>query len=649
MKQLPAVNDETKEEIENKLLNSTSNNNDNGYYMSNKYIVNNIPWEFEPHNAIRSIVPPAFMTLLPLRMYTYLMEVQEQQLTGTEILIIPRLFMTLLSVLFLDGCLWALVLVEREKMMMKKKFMSKTTQCVTKNEKEGMSNTNDYNIGGPPVEVIVLASSWPTLVMATRPFTNTLEAMFISALLLIVTLDHHYLRISTTHKDKTDSNNSIKSKTTTVQHERRLLIPLLIGIICSIGLFVRFTFAFFALPIVLLFLYNRWRDSANSANYHWRNLVWNVCSLALSFLMMSLLFVTIDWYYYQYYHLSGRDDDITIQTCNSWSCHRDTFLATASNYVVPWNAFRYNSKSTNLAEHGLHPRITHLLVNMPMMFGPLSLIGYYLSYSNMMKKGFGNMCFFSSPSFNNKAYTRVLCQSTILLGLLVLSCAPHQEPRFLLPCIVPLVFLHGRDVVGTNSKQSSSSKTARFTLIGVCVAFNFILYLFFGWLHQGGMVPSLLNLPSTAEVYDEGSPPETVIYYKTYMPPTFLTRGRVIGNNIEERNTNQGVIVTDDGDISVACENQIIIDLQGREMEVLLEVFHERLPCNEITDKSLLMVTPAAVMATIAEKGWNEYTFMSVHGHGTHVSTEDWPVFHGAVGSFVSQLELVTYEVSCSR
>ena len=79
-----------------------------------------------------------------------------------------------------------------------------------------------------------------------------------------------------------------------------------------------------------------------------------------------------------------------------------------------------------------------------------------------------------------------------------------------------------------------------------------------------------------------------------------------------------------------------------------MEVLRERLPWNESTDKSLLMVTPAAVMATIAENEWNEYTFMSVHGHGTHVSTEDWPVFNGAVGSFVSQLGIVTYNASCS-
>ena len=53
-------------------------------------------------------------------------------------------------------------------------------------------------------------------------------------------------------------------------------------------------------------------------------------------------------------------------------------------------------------------------------------------------------------------------------------------------------------------------------------------------------------------------------------------------------------------------------------------------------------------MVSLAEKEWNQYTFLSVHGHGTHVSTEDWPVFNGDTESFVSQLELVTYNVSCT-
>jgi phosphatidylinositol glycan class Z len=614
-----------KKMIDNKKYKDNSN-------MRNKYIVTNIPWEFEPQNALRSIVPPAFMTLLPLRVYTTLlllrhynfttmhMSQQQLQLTGRDILIIPRLFMTLLSVLFLDGCLWALLSVTKKKKL--------------------TSNTSKEDSGGPPMEVIVLASSWPTLVMATRPFTNSLEAMAISILLLIVATDHrHYMSII--------NNNNNESRKFSLQHQNQLTIPLLVGMVCSIGLFVRFTFAFFALPIVLLFLYNRWRViGANS----WKDFVWNkvVLSLALSFLATSLLFTTVDWYYYHYLS-PGRDHYVT--ACTDWSCHRNEFLASVSMYIVPWNAFRYNSKAANLAEHGLHPRITHLLVNMPMMFGPLSLIGYYLSCINI-KEEFSN--FFPSSFGNETLFRRVLCQSTIISGLLVLSCAPHQEPRFLLPCIVPLVFLHGRQVVGgINDKHSHFKKKNMASLTSTLwVVYNIILYLLFGWVHQGGMIPSLLDL-KLAVNQNESPSPQTVIYYKTYMPPTFLTRVRGRNNeNMEKENYlcspyNDRICVSDDGDISIACENQVIIDLQGRDKEVLLEVLEESLSCQQSADNSLLLVTPASVMVSLAGKGMNWYTFLSIHGHGPHLSTEDLPESDSAIQRLAGRLELVTYNVSC--
>ncbi len=584
--------------------------------VSSKYVVDNIPWEFELANAIRSIVPPAFMTLLPLRVYSMLRSILAssrddsldcsspvdndallEQLSGIKILIIPRLFVTILSIIFLDGCLWILV-----------NYCTANTKDTTIHEAQLSSK-----LSGPPIEVIVLASSWPMLVMATRPFTNTLEAMVVSLLLLVVAIDHHQHNHRISNKS---SSSSIQSKT-----------PLLIGMICSIGLFVRFTFAFFAIPIVLLFLHNRWRAPNNC----WKNVAWNLLSLALSFLTMSLLFVTIDWYYYHYLS-PGRDANVTL--CGNWSCCLDEFLATASKYVVPWNAFRYNSKATNLAEHGLHPRITHALVNMPMMFGPIALVGYY----SCTKPRMG----YASSLSSEACFRRALCQSTIMFGLLVLSCAPHQEPRFILPCIVPLVFLYGRNVVGMDDARIHPKKRAALTAIWV--VFNTILYLFFGWLHQGGLIPSLLHLPLPANP-QKGSP-EAVIYYKTYMPPTFLARGRSLGTcsiaNYER------IRVSGEKDISLTCDNQFIIDLQGKEAEVLLEVLRERLPCDQRNKESVLLITPAPVMTSLSEKDWKEYTFLSVHGHRTHVSTEDWPIFNGTFRSFIDQMELVTYHVSCT-
>jgi GPI mannosyltransferase 4 len=42
--------------------------------------------------------------------------------------------------------------------------------------------------------------------------------------------------------------------------------------------------------------------------------------------------------------------------------------------LTPWNALAYNSRASNLAAHGLHPRVTHAAVNMPLLFGALYLI-----------------------------------------------------------------------------------------------------------------------------------------------------------------------------------------------------------------------------------------------------------------------------------
>lgn len=39
------------------------------------------------------------------------------------------------------------------------------------------------------------------------------------------------------------------------------------------------------------------------------------------------------------------------------------------------NNLRYNLDETNLAQHGLHPRYLHLLVNYPVLFGNLAWIG----------------------------------------------------------------------------------------------------------------------------------------------------------------------------------------------------------------------------------------------------------------------------------
>lgn len=71
----------------------------------------------------------------------------------------------------------------------------------------------------------------------------------------------------------------------------------------------------------------------------------------------------------------------------------------------------------NLELHGTHARYIHSLVNMPLLFGPAVLA----------------VCF--------KVKARFLPTAGIVVPLTLLSIAPHQEARFLLPLIMPLSIL----------------------------------------------------------------------------------------------------------------------------------------------------------------------------------------------------------------
>lgn len=146
--------------------------------------------------------------------------------------------------------------------------------------------------------------------------------------------------------------------------------------------------------------------------------------------------------------------------------------------ITPLNNLFYNTKSSNLAMHGTHPRYQHLLINLPELLGPAILL------------------LFTTPSMSMNALAA-------LSGTCFLSCFSHQEARFLLPA-VPLVLASVR----------LPQRLLR-PWIAVWIIFNIFLGLFMGIFHQGGVIPAQLFIstqPHISEAY----------WWKTYSPPTWL-------------------------------------------------------------------------------------------------------------------------------
>ncbi|CCX07121.1 Similar to GPI mannosyltransferase 4; acc. no. Q5BAX7 [Pyronema omphalodes CBS 100304] len=144
--------------------------------------------------------------------------------------------------------------------------------------------------------------------------------------------------------------------------------------------------------------------------------------------------------------------------------------------VTPINNLLYNTDTANLATHGLHPRWTHMLVNLPTLLGPIFLLRPALTPALMSAVG----------------------------GILALSALPHQEARFLLPC-VPLL------LASVSFRRSALVKQI---FVVTWVLFNTVAGVFFGIYHQAGVVPAQDFIASTNAT--------KVVFWKTYNPPTWI-------------------------------------------------------------------------------------------------------------------------------
>ncbi|KAI9303495.1 Alg9-like mannosyltransferase family-domain-containing protein [Cunninghamella echinulata] len=135
------------------------------------------------------------------------------------------------------------------------------------------------------------------------------------------------------------------------------------------------------------------------------------------------------------------------------------------------NNLLYNTNVNNLALHGLHPRYTHFLVNFPVLYGPLALTSLYTIWTTSKK--------IRHEPNSYLYYTMVGIVFTSMIGL---SLIPHQEARFLVPMLVPLVMIYTWD-------QDANIGSVLFLLLWI--GFNLVASFVFGNLHQAGVVPTM--------------------------------------------------------------------------------------------------------------------------------------------------------------
>lgn len=170
--------------------------------------------------------------------------------------------------------------------------------------------------------------------------------------------------------------------------------------------------------------------------------------------------------------------------CDTWYyLESGDFLVKLSQkpVITPFNNLIYNTNADNLALHGSHPFYQHFLVNLSQLLGPAILVLPFIRRS---------IAAFSAVS------------ATALLSL-----APHQEARFLLPC-VPLLL----STVHVPLKH-------RLSWLGAWAIFNLLFGVLMGLYHQAGIIPAQLFLGTQPSI-------TRAFWWKTYSPPTWLLGSR---------------------------------------------------------------------------------------------------------------------------
>ncbi|XP_066461522.1 GPI mannosyltransferase 4 [Eleutherodactylus coqui] len=431
--------------------------------------------------------------------------------------------------------------------------------------------------GSNPWKALVLLAMSPvTLVFYTRTISNAVEGLLFALLLLLTKPDEGNL-----------VSNSYKGK----RHH-------FIGLVLTFGFFNRPTFLCFAfVPLI----YWAAQSGSQKSYFSHASIILTVMKILPSAILFSVIFVVADTIYYTgHWPLSMNNMEGFIK------------LLTNNMILTPINFLHYNMNPENLAKHGVHPRITHMAVNGFMLFGLFHLSAVCSAINMIRNVMWSKYNSDKSPDDKPLPHQTRLLLMFYFAPLIFLSFFNHQEPRFLIPLIIPLVLLV------SNYNRTVKTKCVIFL-------FNITGALFFGSLHQAGLIPSLFHIQQIVQSKSASgnmSCHHTVLFTHTYMPPLYLL-------NLKKGQTSVDIIDLAGCTQEVMCQKltDLQVELSRRNAQALGKTMHHLIAVFPGT------ITPGIESCSLAYTAQTMFT--------PHLSMEDPPkMSHLLTGNLQSHLSL---------
>lgn len=233
----------------------------------------------------------------------------------------------------------------------------------------------------------------------------------------------------------------------------------------------------------------------------------------------------------------------------------------------------------------------------------------------------------------------MLMTMSFISPVLILSIFPHQEPRFLIPILVPLVYLHSEQIL----PQSNSTlvKTAEATsiqdekrdhkkknndLLKVWLAANVIMLGFYGFVHQGGVFNAVNFLQKDLKYTPTNTEIHIVTSHVYSMPQSFFLQkapGELYTNRQQKYSVKQRVFLYEEGSkdlIGVISRLKSVFEAKRLLVQSGLKPSYSR-------EKSYLLVTSSRLEQAelvLQEVGVG---MSKLDSFWPHVSTEALPDF----------------------
>jgi len=442
-----------------------------------------------------------------------------------------------------------------------------------------------------------LSSSYIMLIYSTRSFSNTLELVLTSVLVYLVA---HCMRRSDETiylqelvQDKYSQAQSIrervdinKKRKKIPPHDYKYIIP--IGVLCGIGIFNRPTFVFYAFAPMFFWLQRGVASHSMFSPFQTFN--FRIVLLTPIIVTTFIIMIFTDSLYY---------GDLTIKKL--WNLNM-----TYSDWkVAPFNFIMYNAVPGNIISHGEHPRYTHVLVNLPLLLGPLAPV-FVVRFLNWIL----DACYLpwmKKPAMRN---VYALTLFTTVVPLICLSFVRHQEARFLipvLPCIV-LMCAHNLRFKVYGFKP----------LLTLWYIFNVIAMVWFGFVHQAGVMPVQKFIGRMT--HDDNPPPYiNLVYSHTYMPPRFpLFQPTEFDLDTFEgyiTNNNTKYLVQDLGSVETSTLNTKLTDLVSRSQYIASK---RGMPMQTY------LIIPDFLLTQLEKEAGRSLSFQHLYQTFPHVSVESF-------------------------